>query len=171
MLRYYFRFEWLASIKPSFGGSLDDDWGRNTACLDNPLLPLAARRFPGAIRHWATAPLRAFQAERQEIASPRVPFFAPLPSPVAKTCRLWLPLERLRRQTRQDLAPPVGFPCGFPNPPLHSAFCSVRSAPLSPARVASPNAPFRSRLWKFTTEPGILITRVSHGSCLPPAPA
>ena len=27
--------------------------------------------------------------------------------PVAKTCRLWLPLERLRRQTRQDLSAPL----------------------------------------------------------------
>ena len=37
----------------------------------------------------------AFQAERQEIAAPHVPLFAPLPRPVTKTCRLWLPLARL----------------------------------------------------------------------------
>jgi len=47
-----------------------------------------------------------------------------------------------------------------PGRPLHSAFRSVRSAPLSPTRAATPNAPFRSRLWKFTSERGILITRV-----------
>jgi hypothetical protein len=32
------------------------------------------------------------------------------PPPVAETCRSWLPLERLRRQTRQDLAPPGNAP-------------------------------------------------------------
>jgi hypothetical protein len=70
----------------------------------------SARTARLGLRKWATAPLRAFQAGRQDIAAPRLPLYAPLPRPVAKTCRLWLPLERLRRQTRQDLAPPLKLP-------------------------------------------------------------
>ena len=34
-----------------------------------------------------------------------LPFLAPFPRPVAKTCRLWLPLERLRRQTGKTWLP------------------------------------------------------------------
>jgi len=41
---------------------------------------------------------------RQVSAAPRGALQRfPLSHPIAKTCRLWLPLERLRRQTRQDL--------------------------------------------------------------------
>jgi hypothetical protein len=47
--------------------------------------------------------------------------------PVAKTCRLWLPLERLRRQTRQDLAPPLRLPCRISKSaaPLRFLFCPL----------------------------------------------
>jgi hypothetical protein len=47
----------------------------------------------------------------QALARSAQPFAFPLPANhVAKTCRLWLPLERLRRQIRQDLAPPENAP-------------------------------------------------------------
>jgi len=70
---------------------------------------------PLALRVWASTngrPLNSgpFRLRDKKSRPPRVPFFAPLPRPVAKTCRLWLPLERLRRQTRQDLAPPLRLP-------------------------------------------------------------
>jgi hypothetical protein len=59
-------------------------------------------------RKWATAPLRAFQSERQDIAAPRFPLFpsyCPAPSPslagfgfplqdyAAKHGKTWLPIE------------------------------------------------------------------------------
>jgi hypothetical protein len=55
---------------------------------------------PLALRVWAYAngrPLHSgpFKLRDKTSRPPRVPFFAPLPRPVAKTCRLWLPLERL----------------------------------------------------------------------------
>jgi len=65
---------------------------------------------------------------------------APIALPVAKTCRLWLPLERLRRQTGKTSLPRRGSLAEFPNPPLHSAFCAIRSPALSPTRADGPNA-------------------------------
>ena len=65
---------------------------------------------PLALRVWAYAngrPLHSGPSRlRDKKPRPRVPpFFAPLPRPVTKTCRVWLPLEKLRRQTRQTWLP------------------------------------------------------------------
>src|ERR1039457_3361639 len=84
--------------------------------LSRPLAPATMLGLaPLALRVSASTngrPLHSgpFRLRDKKSRPPRVPLFAPLPGPVAKTCRLWLPLERLRRQTRQDLAPPLRLP-------------------------------------------------------------
>jgi len=85
---------------------------------------------------------------------PRVsPLYSPLAHPCAQDCELSIPLERLRLETHRLALPRWRSLDEFLNPPLHSAFCSVRSPPLSPTGAARPNAPFRSRILKFTSEP------------------
>jgi hypothetical protein len=94
-----------------------------------------------------------------------------LPHPSRKTASVRFPLKD-HAEKLTDLRSPRWRSLGkFLKPPFHSAFCSVRSPALSPTRAASPNAPFRSRLWKFTSEPEILITRVCRCSCPPLTPA
>jgi len=52
--------------------------------------------------------------------------------PVAETYRLWLPLKRLRRQTRQDSAAPDGAPRLHSNADRSAPLCGLdRSAPLT----------------------------------------
>jgi hypothetical protein len=106
------------------------------------------------------------------IAPLRVFLNAPLPHPVAKTCRLWLPLERLRRQTRQDFAPPFESPLmNFQIRRSTTLFVLSAPRPFSPTRATSPNAPFHSRLWKFTSEPGILLRASVMLHAKPPGPS
>ena len=90
---------------------------------ENPSVPLSRPYAPGtvlglamlALRVWAYAngrPLhsRAFPAERQDIAPPACPLFSPSPRPVAKTCRLWLPLVETTPPNPARLGSPVEAP-------------------------------------------------------------
>ena len=98
------------------------------------------------LRIWPTAPLRAFQSERQGIAAPACSLFTPLPRPVAKTCRLWLPLERLSSFAGPtvDRLPPNPTRLGSPVEAPLMNFQIRRSTPLF-VLSAPPPFPLRGR--------------------------
>jgi hypothetical protein len=90
--------------------------------------------------------------------SPRLAGFGfPLKDYAAKPAKTWLPH------------------CGsldeFLNPPLHSAFCSVRSATLSPYAGGRPKRSISLTDSEIHKRAGILATRVCHVSCPPVNPA